>query len=691
MRRRLACQLPLAAGLRCLLDVPHAFALVGAWAGGGALLGCAPVRTAHDREDPFALLASAGAGSGVGPGVGGGWVGYLGYPLRRCIERVQPSPPATGSLPAFALAYYDHLVRRDRDGSWWFEALWCDERATALEDRLAWWSERLANPPAQRAASCDEWRVSPTPDAHAQLVAACRERIHAGDLYQANICAELQGRLDGPALELFIRGVTALEPDRAAYLAGPWGQVVSLSPELFLERRGRHVRTAPIKGTSARSQDPNQAAAERRGLEASDKDRAENIMIVDLMRNDLGRVCEPASIVADPIADVHPHVGVWHMVSEVRGTLRPGVDDAQLLAATFPPGSVTGAPKIAAMNVIAELESTDRTVYTGAIGFASPLAGLELSVAIRTFEVSGSSVRLGVGGGVVADSDPQREAAELAVKAAPLLDALGARMASRATPPEPAPPVRRLRAVPVSRPDAALGVFETLLVREGRAHQLDAHIERLRGSVAALYGAPLPTAVATNVESMARSARASSRLRVLARPCANGELDILLEIRPLLPQTAARLRVWTLPGGLGAHKWNDRRMLAEVEARSGAEVPLFVDADGFVLETSRANLFALGPDGALRTPPDDGRILPGVARAALIAGAAREGIETIETPLDLGDLRRADAVLLTNALRTVPALAIDELAFNHDRALPARIRTWSEASRETATAAAAGS
>ncbi len=137
----------LADGLRCLAGTREPFALVGAWAGGGALLGCAPVRTAGADEDPFELLASADAGTGAGIGVGGGWIGYLGYELRTRIERLQASPPRSSALPPFALAYYDHVIRADAAGAWWFEALWSAERAAALAERLAWWRARIASPP----------------------------------------------------------------------------------------------------------------------------------------------------------------------------------------------------------------------------------------------------------------------------------------------------------------------------------------------------------------------------------------------------------------------------------------------------------------------------------------------------------------------------------------------------------------
>ena len=303
----------------------------------------------------------------------------------------------------------------------------------------------------------------PSAAGHELAVAAARERIHAGDLFQANVCLRLESRLEGDPLDLFAAGVEALAPDRAAFVGGPDGRAVaSLSPELFLERRARRVRTAPIKGTRPRSDDPAE-------LERSAKDRAENTMIVDLMRNDLGRVCAPGSVTVGALAQARAHAGVWHLVSEVSGELRDDAGDADLVRACFPPGSVTGAPKIAAQNVIAEVESTGREAYTGAIGFASPCAGLELSVAIRTFEFAGERAWLGVGGGVVADSDPAAEARECAVKAAPLLAAIGARVGSG---PDGGPnPTRVARRgpQPTPRPDPDAGVFTTLMVRDGLA------------------------------------------------------------------------------------------------------------------------------------------------------------------------------------------------------------------------------
>jgi para-aminobenzoate synthetase/4-amino-4-deoxychorismate lyase len=642
VRTALDCTLSATEAARCLHGEDRPFALIGAWAGGGAILGAAPVRVAGDDEDPFALLDAASSLVGDEGSVGGGWFGSLGYELRHRVERCHPSPFDAAPPPPFALAYYDHVLRLDTAGRWWFEALHTEARAAALQVRRERLTALLAAPPPPAPVTTRRWRQYPDAAGHAALVAACRERIHAGDLFQANVCARLEGEIDGSPLELFARAVDALAPDRAAYLEGPWGAIASLSPELFLERHGRRVRTAPIKGT--------RPAGGREELERSAKDRAENTMIVDLMRNDLGRVCVPGSVAVTALAQARPHTGVWHLVSEVEGTLRDGTGDGALLRATFPPGSVTGAPKVAAMDVISELEATRRGAYTGAIGFASPVAGLELSVAIRTFEARGSRIRLGVGGGVVADSDPAAEADELAVKAAPLLRAIGAELPAGPPAATSRPPLLRAGPRPVPRPDPAAGVFETLLVRDGRVVELDRHLQRLAASLAALYGRALPAGLDERIAAAARSLPGAGRVRVDAGP---GGVTVVGGALP--PDPPATLRVWTVPGGVGPHKWADRRLLAALEVASPGATPLLVDADGAILETTRANVFARGRDGVLRTPPADGRILPGIRRATLLADGA-----AVEAELSLDDLRAAVELVVTSALRTVTvALAGD--------------------------------
>jgi para-aminobenzoate synthetase/4-amino-4-deoxychorismate lyase len=318
---------------------------------------------------------------------------------------------------------------------------------------------------------------------------------------------------------------------------------------------------------------------------------------------------------------------------------------------------VTGAPKVRAIEIIHELEATPREVYTGAIGYRSPAAGLELNVAIRTFEFHSGKVWLGAGGGIVAASRPDDEYRECLVKAGPLVAALGGSIARRAA---------RRAAVPgpALRPRPAAGVFTSLVVSDGITAALGDHLSRLGDSVRELYGKELPPRLH---EDLARciGARPTGRLRMTVQPL-GGPLHATVECVPLDdgPGVADLVPV-VVPGGIGGHKWTDRRLLARY-ARIGGAGPgtqlLIEDADGSVLETDRSNLFAV-IDGTLRTPAADGRLLPGVTRAAILRLATAAGLPACVGPLRSGDLRHATEMFLTNSVRGVlPVRSVDGLA-----------------------------
>jgi para-aminobenzoate synthetase component 1 len=213
-------------------------------------------------------------------------------------------------------------------------------------------------------------------------------------------------------VDFFADAITQTAPARAAFVSGAWGAVASLSPELFLQRNGSDVRSSPIKGTLAATEDPA-------ALLNSVKDVAENIMITDLVRNDLGRIAITGTVTVPELLAVHPAPGVWHLVSTVAAQIPTEATAADLLAAAFPPASVTGTPKTRARQLLRQWESDNRGVYCGTVGMLSPVAGLELNVAIRTVEIApdGSAV-LGVGGGITADSDIEAEWQECLHKAA---------------------------------------------------------------------------------------------------------------------------------------------------------------------------------------------------------------------------------------------------------------------------------
>lgn len=601
-------------------------------------------------DDPFATLDRQPALGEVPEGfVGGGWFGVLGYDLGRRLERLDPAPPEREALGGPTLAFYDHLLRLDADGRWWFEALWTPAREEALEERFEVLGGRLARGVRPQAPLPTRWRAAPGSVGHAMAVDACRERIAAGDVFQANLSMRLRAALASPLVDLFVAGASALEPDRAAFLSGPWGSVASLSPELFVQRRGDSLLSAPIKGTRPRPADETEALAERDELAGSAKDRAENVMIVDLVRNDLGRVARFGSVRVEALAEVRPHAGVWHLVSEVAAERRPGVGDAELVRALFPPGSVTGAPKLAAMNVISSLEGATRQAFCGAIGFASPAGGLELSVAIRTIESRGGQAWLDVGGGIVADSDPAAEARECLTKARPLLAAVGGALEEE---PSLAPlgafPVPRLERhgpEPEPRPGIDGGLLETVLVRGGRPVALDAHLQRMASASAQAWGSELPEGLARAVDE-ACAGLGEGALRLVIQ----GDGSFRVEARPRragLP--AGVLEPATVPGGLGNWKWADRTFLAGLEERLGAEV-LIVDLDGMALETSRASLLLLYPD-RLVSPPLDGRILPGTARRRILDSARADGMSVEERPVPLPEVLEGAALFTCNSLR----------------------------------------
>ncbi len=686
------CELDLVADPLGVLDAvrgePHAFALVGRWGGGGAIIGANPIEIRTAPGDPFALLDAHEPAEQASAVIGGGWFGYLGYGVGEQVEQLPPRPPRPVPLADWRLAYYDHLLRLDVDGRWWLESLDDPQspRLRARVDALLSCLDALS-PEGRRSVRVEAQTSSRSADAaplafeltppgvagHKWAVREAVNRIHAGELFQVNLGLRLSVRLtDGDPIGMFLRGAAATTPAYGAVFSHPSGGLVSLSPELFLRRSGGHVVSGPIKGTVPRGSEEESPTA-REQLISSAKDAAEHVMILDLMRNDLGRISEFASVVAErqPRAEAHP--GIWHLVSNVEGQLRPGTRDGELLRATFPPGSVTGAPKVQAMKLVSELEGTGRELYTGALGYFSPSAGVELSVGIRTFEISDGEIWLGAGGGIVADSDSEKELEEALAKASPLIRAVGGTL----RPPAPAqatqtsdvrgveqPPspwssaltdeVRR-HTMP-SRPDPQRGVMETVLVRDGELVAFGAHRARMAGSVEQLYGFNLPESLEARAQA-AGTAAGDARLRIFAVP-RSGELAIELQIAPLPPPQDAvvRLAAVTLPGGLGSHKWADRRLLEALTRELGA-VPLLVDSNGDVLEAAWGNIW-LNIEGTLHTPPADGRILAGTARMRRLAAAAASGQPCAERRLALSELL-GQPLLITSSLREAPAV-LDE-------------------------------
>jgi para-aminobenzoate synthetase component I len=377
-----------------------------------AEIACGGLETLERRSQ---FPAPPARGRAAGPW----WAGWLSYDLGREIEALPTIAGDDLGLPALALGRYevylefDHLrrevnLRGEGEAGHLLRALERAGRVDVPDDRRpGLWESSLPRADYERA------------------VRRVVDYIRAGDVFQVNLTHRLSSPWSGDPFALYGRlRQTSPAPFMALVRLGGV-DVVSASPERFLRRRGGLLETRPIKGTRPRGRSSREDRALAADLRESAKDRAENIMIVDLARNDLGRVCRYGSVRARRLCALERHPGVHHLVSVVEGGLERGVGLAEIVRATFPPGSVTGAPKIRAMEIIEELEPVRRGVYCGSMGWIGPGDDLELSVSIRTFIAAAGRLDLHVGGAVVADSEPAAEWRETMHKAARLLEAAG--------------------------------------------------------------------------------------------------------------------------------------------------------------------------------------------------------------------------------------------------------------------------
>jgi para-aminobenzoate synthetase component I len=352
------------------------------------------------------------------------WAGWLSYDLGREIERLPVAVVDDLSLPPVALGRFeawlewDHARRTvhlhgDGDASHLLRALANPTASAPLHEPLTKWDTSL-----------------PRRD-YEQAVRSAIDYIRAGDVFQANLSQRLSAEWEGDPFALYARLRQASPAPFMALVRLGGADVISASPERFLSRRAARIETRPIKGTRPRATERAEDRRQALALRSSAKDHAENVMIVDLARNDLGRVAAYGTVEVAQLCALESHPGLHHLVSTVEARLRPGVSVADIVRATFPPGSVTGAPKIRALEIIEELEPVRRGPYCGAIGCFAPGGDIDLSVAIRTFVAARGRLHLHVGGAVVADSDPALEWRETMHKAARLLDAAGGAVRER--------------------------------------------------------------------------------------------------------------------------------------------------------------------------------------------------------------------------------------------------------------------
>lgn len=407
-----------------------------------------------DGSDAISLLATEAAGLPSEfrpdlPPFQGGWAGLFGYDLAGSLERVPRARIDEFKIPALAVGLYDVVVAFDHlsDSAWLISQGLPEREPTARKERaaarLAHFRKLLGDAPSScpNVAQSSQIPVSELASQFATSVAAsitsnfsadgyrravrqAIDYIYAGDIFQVNLSQRLLHPAGSSPIDLYFRLRARNPAPFAGYLDGGEWQIISASPERFIRIADRQVETRPIKGTRGRAQRPEADLFAGDDLRGSEKDRAENIMIVDLLRNDLSRTCVPESVRVSQLCGLEMYEYVQHLVSVVEGALRPGLSPLDVLRTSFPGGSITGAPKIRAMEIIAEVEPTVRGAYCGSLGYLGVGDQMDTNILIRTITSARGWWQLPVGGGIVAQSNPQLEYEETWHKAAGMLRAL---------------------------------------------------------------------------------------------------------------------------------------------------------------------------------------------------------------------------------------------------------------------------
>lgn len=579
-----------------------------------SLLFTAPVRTieAWSAEEVAPALTALDTAVQEGYYVAGTMQYEAGYALEPDLF----DAPSTGNRPLLWMGVYARPIRLSPSAV--AEALRCLDQEQA----------DMA-PPA----------FGLTRSAYRRRLADAKRKIRAGEVYQINFTDVVSASVQGTPAALYARLRAAQPVAYGALLNTGYEHLLSLSPELFFRRDGSRLWTRPMKGTIRRGRTATEDAAHHAWLANDAKSRAENLMIVDLLRNDLSMCCTPGSVRVPALFATEQHPSVIQMTSTVEGHLRSGISYEALFRALFPCGSITGAPKLRAMQHIRRLEREPRGAYCGAIGYIAPDDRAVFSVAIRTLSIREGQARMGTGSGIVWDSDADDEYDECLLKARFLEDAV------------------------TGANEPPLTLIETMRWADGEVALLERHLRRMAES-AAYWGLTCKEDAfqAAVAEAVPPADAPPHRLRVV---CEGGAGQHARFTVTATPHTAPPLRTVGIASNridpenpYRYHKTNRRavydRALEEARA-AGWDEPLLLNTRGQVCEGARTNVF-IRRGGALLTPPTHCGLLPGVYRAHVLAAnpTAREAV------LYPGDIAAADAVYVCNAVRGWQAVTLQD-------------------------------
>lgn len=529
-----------------------------------------------------------------------------------------------------------------------------------------------------------------------------KDYILSGHIYQVNLSQRFEGAFYGSSFRMFRTLFERAPAPFYAYVNAGGHRMVSTSPERFVQRRGNQVETRPIKGTRPRGKSPGQDRKNAEALLKSAKDDAELSMIVDLLRNDLGRVCAGGSVRVVDHRRLEAYKNVFHLVSVIEGTLMEGNDSVDIIRAAFPGGSITGCPRIRAMEIIDEMEPCRRHIYTGSIGYIGFHDVMDLSIAIRTATVVNGRIYFSVGGGVVFDSDPADEYEETLHKGSSIMG-LFEKDGRDGGGVETAASMAWYNGAIVPEADVRLpatdkgvqygyGFFETIRVNRGVPKNLDAHAKRLNSTWRALFDAPVPDltwpAVIGGVVAANRLENTLARVKIMVFCRDDGENApfsaniVVTAVRArhrldVLQKMGLDIAVYSHPRQtpLADHKTLNYLYyyLAGKWARqNGADEAVVLNPDGSVSETNTANILCIRGEKAVLPASD--HVLPGIMQQQVAAYLAGSGYLVEKRKVMPEDLFAFDAILLTNALMgAVPVIGIDGHPVRSDPGLCSRI------------------
>ncbi|MFP4164185.1 MAG: aminodeoxychorismate synthase component I [Chitinispirillaceae bacterium] len=621
-----------------------------------------------------------------------GLLGYLSYDLKDCIEVLPRTSVDDLHLPHLYMAASSIIVVEDRRK----ETISMHVSSTAGDpaERIDAFRKALNSPPPQflpePAASNAELKSCFTREEYMGSIKAIRDYIVRGHVYQVNMSQRFETSFQGNPFDLFSSLFKQNPASFFAYINADDHHIVSTSPERFIELRGRCVETRPIKGTRPRGKSPEEDLKNREDLIRSEKDDAELSMIVDLLRNDIGKVCSAGSVKVREHRRVEAYENVFHLVSIIDGLLDEDKDAVDLIRAAFPGGSITGCPKIRSMEIIDELEPVRRHLYTGSIGYIGFHDSTDLSIAIRTAIIKDDRLVFSVGGGVVYDSDPADEYEETLHKGETLMNAV----CITSDKSEADPPVFWFNGkflpkekIKICADDEGFlyghGIFETIRVQNGFPIRLAQHVDRFNRSWQYCFGTLPPDitwdAVISQVVDRCGLSDDVAAVKILAAAGKPGKpytTTMLVTARQythrLKSAGKAGLHLAVYPhhrySHLSSHKTMNYmfcKMANEWAKRQGADEAVIVNHDNSVCETATANILCI-IDGKWCRPASE-HVLPGTMEKAVCHLLESRGISLETRVITVEELKRADRVYITNALMgIVPIKCIDRVEIGED-------------------------